>query len=502
MPENLNLLLKGSALRFLALMLNVIIAFFMLPYLLSNLGDSLYGIWIIAGTIISYFKVLDIGLSSSTSRFLAKEIHSNDHKQLNTIFSTSYYLFFGIATLIFIATISAYFAIPLFVEDKVISAELSIAILIVGIATAFATPMYPHRGLLTARLRFDIIIYVDSIALLLKTAGFVYVIENGGGILYLALFTAIHNLGTAICIYFLSKRGALWVTTSRAFFSKKQVQVILIFGFFSFITFLADSLRFGVDNLVVSTYLGFELVSHYNIAAQLASYYILMVGSLIGVVAPFFTSLHGQKRNDELIKYFGLSTKLSIIISALICFCAIIFGNGFIKYWVGIEYTDAYLPMVILMSALLFDVMQIPSNSLFHAKGRNDLYAYITIFDAILNIGFSIFLVQIYGMLGVAMGTAIAISLSKIVIQPYVLCKLINMSLSKYLLMVGKNLLLIFCIGLFIYTTTLYFTHNSMFELMVNGIITLSLSLVLVAFVCFSKEDRLLFYRFLCRNKA
>ena len=63
-------LLSGTILRIFSLGLSVIIAFFMMPFMIHSLGDTQYGLWVIIGTITGYYGFLDFGLSPATARYI------------------------------------------------------------------------------------------------------------------------------------------------------------------------------------------------------------------------------------------------------------------------------------------------------------------------------------------------------------------------------------------------------------------------------------------------
>jgi O-antigen/teichoic acid export membrane protein len=50
------------------------ISFFMMPFLVRNLGDRMYGIWTLVGSVLGYYGLIDIGLSSAVVRFISRAV--------------------------------------------------------------------------------------------------------------------------------------------------------------------------------------------------------------------------------------------------------------------------------------------------------------------------------------------------------------------------------------------------------------------------------------------
>src|SRR5574337_330130 len=82
--------INGFVLKTIYMVLNVALAFFMMPFILHSLGDRMYGIWIMIGAVMGYSAYLDFGLSSGVSRFISRAIGRNDADEVNGIVNTSF----------------------------------------------------------------------------------------------------------------------------------------------------------------------------------------------------------------------------------------------------------------------------------------------------------------------------------------------------------------------------------------------------------------------------
>ena len=63
------------------------------PLLLSRLGKEGYGLWLLIGQLTAYLPILDLGVSSSVGRFVAKYNAKKDFENLSQIISSSIFLF-------------------------------------------------------------------------------------------------------------------------------------------------------------------------------------------------------------------------------------------------------------------------------------------------------------------------------------------------------------------------------------------------------------------------
>src|SRR3954465_6368762 len=65
------------------------VALVITPILIKGLGDTPYGIWILIGSLSSYFGLLDIGVRGSVGRFIAFHRGAGDRAAVNATISTA-----------------------------------------------------------------------------------------------------------------------------------------------------------------------------------------------------------------------------------------------------------------------------------------------------------------------------------------------------------------------------------------------------------------------------
>lgn len=104
-----NKVIIGAFLRPLNVIINMAIAFYMMPLLVHSLGDRLYGFWLQASTIVAYFMMMDMNISSATTRYISKAIGEENHDSIEDILSASILIFVVISSIIVLLTIGITF---------------------------------------------------------------------------------------------------------------------------------------------------------------------------------------------------------------------------------------------------------------------------------------------------------------------------------------------------------------------------------------------------------
>ena len=83
-------------------LLNQIIALFILPLFIKNLGTELYGIWVISGITLGYLGIVDMGFTQGVMKHIAEAYSKKDFLKFNKIINTAIILFFLIGLSIFL----------------------------------------------------------------------------------------------------------------------------------------------------------------------------------------------------------------------------------------------------------------------------------------------------------------------------------------------------------------------------------------------------------------
>jgi O-antigen/teichoic acid export membrane protein len=187
-----------------------------------------------------------------------------------------------------------------------------------------------------------------------------------------------------------------------------------------------------VDSVVVAAFVGLVAVTHYSIADRLTQYFIELVTAILGVFPSVFSRLEGAQDFERLKRTFFFASKAAVSITTFFAFGLLAWGKPFITRWMGAQYTDAYPVLVALTLGLTFFLWQTVSISLLYGTSRHKFLAMFNSIEAVANLVLSLLLVRRYGMVGVAVGTAIPITLNTLLAIPIYVCRVSNIDYFEY----------------------------------------------------------------------
>lgn len=422
----------GSAMRTMNLVVQVIVGMWLMPFIIHSLGDRIYGYWVLVAAFLGYYGLLDLGIVTAVQYHVARSIGERNEEDVNRTVSTAFIVFGLIGLAILVVTTVTAFVSHRIVKDPTEATLFSQVLLIMGAGFAAGFPCRVFLGALSAELRFDLISGLNIVGVLLRAGIVVVLLKAGHGIVALALTTMLIEFGQQLTHYVLLKIVRPTFRLSIASASRRVIKDLFGYSVFTFIAKIADRIRFGMDAFIIGGFLGVGVITHYAIAKRLIGYWRNLIISLMGGIGPMFSRQLGRQDESAIRRTLVASTKLSTIFSLCVGLSLIVYGKPFIATWVGADYVDAYVPLLLLITGAMVDLSQQPSVGFLFGIARHKFYAYSNSVEAVLNLSLSLCLVSRYGMMGVALGYAIPMVVIRLFVQPLYVCKCLKMRYRDY----------------------------------------------------------------------
>ena len=125
---------KNSLYNIIGLGIPLIVGIVVIPILISQLGESKFGILTLIWALIGYFSVFDLGLGRSLTLNLSRALSKNYFKIIGPIFYTSCISIFFISLILSIFTFFSFiFLSSFYFTDFFVSNEISNSVYIITI---------------------------------------------------------------------------------------------------------------------------------------------------------------------------------------------------------------------------------------------------------------------------------------------------------------------------------------------------------------------------------
>jgi O-antigen/teichoic acid export membrane protein len=434
MRSKAEILLKGSLLRGCEFFIRFAVSLILTPLIIHSLGDKMYGLWVVVGTFIGYYGLMDLGLDLAIARFISRAIGIKDYSESNRVINTALFIFSILGFIILLVSIVIAYIMPYLIKNITETEVFTRVVLILGLNIAIGFPLRVFAGVLTSNIRYDLNTIIEFAKLTVRTTLIIFFLKHGYGLVALAVITASIDIGGYLARYFIVMNIYKYITLSKQYISKAIMKSLFSYSAYVFITRLANQLRFNMDNLVIITFLGLSPITMYSISSRLVMSVIDFVTSTVGVLMPVFSQYEASNRNDLLTEKFLFTTKISSYLSILLGGVLIIFGKVFIERWVGIEYIFSYKILVILLVGIIFNLMQTPSVQLLYGISKHKFLTILNLGEGVINLVLSIVFLKYYGIAGVALGTTMPMVIMSIIVLPVYTCRVIKFDVRKYYL--------------------------------------------------------------------
>jgi O-antigen/teichoic acid export membrane protein len=427
-------LMTGTLTTYVLLFLNIVIGIFLMPFTMRHLGQSDYGLWMLAASMAAYLQLLDLGYGSGLVRQVTQADARHDEDGMNVILSTFLVVYgvIGLASLAAVAALAVYVLprFPTLTPEQVATAQWVIAILGVRVAVAF--PMGVFGSVTTARQRFALTGGISVVVVLLQGAATYLVLRAGHGVIVLVSATTAIGLASYVA-YAAAARATfpgLRLAVSR--FSVRQVREVTAFSVFMFLISVAIHVSFNVDNLIIGAHLGTSAIAAYTVAVRLAEYQRQLCGQFSGFLFPLIVRFDAARNTEALRVTLLDGTRLALGLVGAVTVCLIAFGNELVHLWMGPGFADSVMPLYLLALAGIVMVAQGPAGNTLLATGRHRLVAGVSIVTILLNVALSLVLVSPYGLTGVAVGTALPYAVLNIAIVMPVAARSVNIPVGAF----------------------------------------------------------------------
>jgi O-antigen/teichoic acid export membrane protein len=421
-------LLMGSISRSVLIGSQVVIGFFMMPFLLSHLGDRWYGIWTVLSALLAYFYLMDVGLGYAVQLYCARYIAQKEYHRANVVINTALVLYSGIAAIILLITVALALSVDQFIGSGQEVNLVALTLLILGINVAIEFPILAFTGIIGAYSRFDLLSYSRLGMLALTTGLTVYFVGKGHGILAMSLIALVCGAISNVSFMLISRYCFRELKVSLKLFEKSQIRELANYSFWSLLNSVGTLIKFKLQPMVIAFFAGPVMVTHYVVGSRLADYFRDLLFQATNLTMPMLARYHVLAQTDEIREKLRFLSKVNTMLAVFGGGMIIILGAPFIDRWLGSGFPDAYPVLVVLVVAMVVEVMIDPARTTMTAMGKMRFVGVLEMIEAVFNVALTVVLVQWHGIFGAALGVAIPLLALKLLVVPTVLCRQLHMS--------------------------------------------------------------------------
>lgn len=438
----LNQLKVGAVLSYLSIILSVIIALFYTPIMLRLLGQSEYGLYALIGSIGAYFSILDLGLGNSIVRFISKNRVTGSREYESRLIGTFLIFYSIIGLLTIVIGIIVYLNINTIFGANLSSKELykskvMLIILIINFAISF--PLSVFSSIIKAYEKFVVDKLISIFRILAIPIFTLPALLLGYGSISMVLVSSTINI---LCLLYgmLYAFKKLKIKIEIKIVEKKVIKEIFGYSFFIFLNIIVDQIFWKTDQVILGIVSGTISVAIFSIAIQFVMLYMQFSTAISNLFLPRMSIMEARNATEKeftsvMIKY----GRIQYFIISYILSGFIIFGNYFITFWAGEDYSQSYFITLLIILPLTIPLIQNLGLTILQAKNKLAFRTILYLIIAIIKIIISIPLANSFDGFGSAIATSLSLVVGHIIIMNIYYSKKIGLDVLAF----WKNILLI-----------------------------------------------------------
>jgi O-antigen/teichoic acid export membrane protein len=369
--------------------------FLIAPFLINELGERLYGLWLQIASLTNFFGFLDLGIRGAVGRNVAFLRARKDHEGVNAILNTSLALLGGLAVIAMLAIlVYRLFFFDLFDVGVDLTAKVHWTLLIIGINLALVLVFNAFDATLWGFQRFDILNAVDIPAALLRTGLVFYFVGSGRGLITLALITLALTCYCGCLKMWFTFRVAPELRLRRDYVSRLATRQLLGYGLWYFVLSISRLFNIQIGPQIVSNRLGSGAVTPFWTSVNLIRYAGAIMVAATGVLMPLATGFHAQQERDSQRNLFLEGSKYCTALSFFFLSFFLFLGEPLLVLWLSRvpDARDWFVLVVILALGEALPMTQMVTWNILLGMARHSLLAIWSLIENLIAIPASIFL--------------------------------------------------------------------------------------------------------------
>lgn len=486
----------GALLSYVLLGLNTLIGLLYTPFLLRMLGKSEYGLYSLAASVIAYLTVLDLGFGNAIVRYTAKFRAEGKKEEQYEMFGMFFLLYLVISLIAFIVAMIMVWNVDAIFDANMTAGEVSrmrIILLLMAFNLAFTFPMSIWGSIITAYEDFVFQKLINIARTLLNPLVMVGLLFWGYKAVALVVVTTIFNVLTLSVNYIYCKRK-LRVKLYFKRFKWGFLKEVSIYSFWIFLNAIMDRIYWSSGQFILGIYQGTASVAVYAVAIQLKDMFFLFSTAISSVFLPRVTSMVTQGVSEREISDLFIKTgRIQYLIMAFILVSFILFGQSFIDLWAGRSYIEAYTIALLFFIPVTVPLIQNLGITILMARNQMRFRCVLYVIIAISSLFVSVPLAKMYGGIGCAIATALALILGQVIAMNIYYQRVIHLDILRFWREIGKMSVAPLVVGILGYFVLRRVEINTMLSFLMSVLVFGFVYLLVVWNVGMNSFERNLF---------
>lgn len=385
------------------------------PILLAFLGAQRYGVWVICNALVSYLELMELGFGNTMTTSLGRYWGAGDKLSHNKAASSFLVVLtvLGLAGFSLAVGASAVLGVMVHVHGALLG-QARITFLVLAAALAASIPLDLFGSVLIAHQRFDLLDSSLALTAIAQAVGWIVVVLAGGGLVDIALVTALTSVSGQASRYFLARRAVPALRVSPRLFDRGFVKEATKVSRWFVLGEMSSVLVQRIDVFLTGLVVGVPAAGVYAVGQRLVLGGQRLIQPASQLLLPRASQLTGAGDSENLEKVALLSARALVGMTLPIAVLLMVEAQPIVHLWVGRRAPGAAVVVVLLAAVLVVKAPLSAAPGLMMGTGAVRSIVAASVVEAVVNVAGSVALGIMFGVEGVALASVVAAALSAV----------------------------------------------------------------------------------------
>jgi len=351
-------------------LIRLVIVLWLIPILITGLGLTGYGIWVLLFALVEYSDLMTFGIGTAFSRFIAEAEGEDDEEEVSRIVSTGLTFYIIVTAAVLIVW---YIGQPLWkrVLEAFVGPGFHQSFFLLLSAFLIRSLSTPYRALINGIQRMEVTSAIMVIFQITMAAGSVYALHVGGGIWELSVVWAACSIINLLLLIILGHLLYHPLQVSIEKVSRPTFNRLYRFGIRVYAATLAEIGNKTSDKLILGIFMGAAgpaAAALYDIGQKLAGLLLMVPSAVIPPLVPAVAADSRPEKRDQILEK-GLRMVGALAVPGAVIL--MVHAADIMSVWAGIAEveTGGAVARILVLATLAFVVANLAAAA---ARGIGD----------------------------------------------------------------------------------------------------------------------------------
>jgi len=409
---------------------------FVMPRMIDHkLGQEVLGVWDLSWSLVTYFRFVDMGVTASVNRYVARHWGKQDIAGINRVVSSATFALAIAGLIIFLGTIGVVLLLPHWLgpelKNYVLITQESVFCL--GVMLSIGTAIGAYNGVLTGCHRWELQTMRTSTWQFIAMTSMLIALWLGGGLVMLAAIYATCQILGHLTLVTLAYRACPGLRLRRSDIHWWTIKELYIYSGKTLLPTVSELLLNQTSSLLIIGAMGPADLAIFTRPRSLLRQMDSLERKMAMILTPTTSSLESCGDMKEIENLLVKSVRYSIYLVLPLVLILMVFGGEVMSIWMGPNYANWILPAVMAVG-FLGTCIQTPILYMLeglNAHGKAGLGQFIgsALSAAAVFVAFKFFH---GGLTAAAVAVTVPLLLVNLLYLPMLLCRRLGQSLGTF----------------------------------------------------------------------